>query len=153
MPLMVQRDDPRADDIRSLLATHLAFAHGVTPAEFSFALDVEELADPSVSFFSAREDGRLLGIAALKKLDDEHAELKSMHARADARNRGVGRALLERIVEHATAQGYRRISLETGTTVDFAPARTLYASAGFIPCDAFADYRPSPYNMFMTRRL
>lgn len=74
-------DNPRAEDVRALMAIHLGFSLGVTPPEYSFALDSDELADPSVTFFSAREAGRLVGIAALQRLDDTHAELKSMHTR------------------------------------------------------------------------
>ncbi len=153
MKLDLAIDDPRGADVRALLAIHLAFARGVTPAEYSFALDVDQLVDPSVTFFSARSEGRLLGIAALKRLDDNHAELKSMHTSQAERGRGVGRALVEYIVSFARAEGYHRISLETGTTDEFAAARTLYARLGFVPCEVFGDYRPSPYNTFMTMGL
>lgn len=75
-------EDPRADDVRALLAIHLAFSRRATPAEYSFALDVEQLVEPGVTFFSARDAGRLIGVAALKRLDEAHAELKSMHTLA-----------------------------------------------------------------------
>lgn len=153
MPLVVTPDDPRSDDVRALLATHLSFSRGVTPAEYSFALDVEELAEPSVVFFSARRDGALIGIAALKHLDRTRAELKSMHTREDERGRGVGRAVLGYILGFARDQGYEEISLETGTTEEFAAARALYAGSGFQPCPPFGGYRASPYNTFMTLRL
>ena len=45
------------------------------------------------------------------------------------------------------------MSLETGTTAAFAPARALYQSAGFVPCGAFAGYQPSQDNLFMTLEL
>ena len=153
MKLDLAIDDPRAVDVRALLATHLAFARGVTPAEYSFAFDVDQLVDPSITLFSARTEGRLLGIAALKRLDENHAELKSMHTSQAERGRGVGRALVEHIVSFARGEGYRRISLETGTTDDFLAARRLYARLGFVPCEVFGSYQPSPYNTFMTMRL
>jgi putative acetyltransferase len=153
MVLAIRVDDPRAGDVRELLAVHLGFSRGVTPVEFSFALDVEQLVEPGVTFFSARRAGNLVGIAALKRLDETHAELKSMHTRDVERGRGVGRALVEHIVAFARAAGYRQVSLETGTTEDFAAARALYASVGFEPCAAFADYQPSAYNTFMTMSL
>ena len=151
--LEITVDDPRAADIRELLAAHRAFARAVTPAEYSFALDVDELAKPEVTFFSARSKGWLVGVGALKRLDDDHAEIKSMHTRQTRRGRGVGRALVEHMVDFARASGYRRVSLETGTTDDFIPARTLYEHAGFEPCGPFADYAPSPHNTFMTITL
>jgi predicted nucleic-acid-binding protein len=77
--LHVGVDDPRAEDVRALLAIHLGFSRGATPAEYSFALDVDQLLDPTITFFSGRAAGRLVGFAALKRLDEAHAELKSMH--------------------------------------------------------------------------
>ena len=153
MRLVVDKDDPRADDVGALLQTHLAFSRGVTPAEYAFALDVEELADPSVTFFSARRDGALMGVAALKRLDQDTAEVKSMHTRGDERGRGVGRAILEHILDFARSEGYLVVNLETGTTEEFAAARALYASSGFRPCAPFGRYEASPYNTFMTLRL
>lgn len=153
MLLVVDRDDPRADDVGALLMRHLAFSRGVTPAEYAFALDVEGLADPSVTFFSARQGGVLMGIAALKRLDQRTAEVKSMHTREDERGRGVGRAILEHILDFARSEGYLVVNLETGTTEEFSAARALYASSGFRPCPPFGQYEASPYNTFMTLRL
>ena len=153
MELVIRNDDPRAEDVRELLATHLAFSRGVTPAEYSFALDLDQLVDPGITFFSARRAGHLVGIAALKRLDETHGELKSMHTREAERGRGVGRALVEHILGFARGAGYRRVSLETGATEDFVAARTLYTRIGFKGCAAFADYHPSPYNTFMTMDL
>jgi putative acetyltransferase len=150
MDLDIAMDDPRAEDVRALLATHLAFSRGTTPAEYAFALDVEQLVDPAVTFFSARERGRLVGIAALRRLDEERAELKSMHTNATDRGRGAGRALVEFLLAFARAEGMRRVSLETGATDEFIAARTLYADVGFVPCEPFGSYRASPYNTFMT---
>lgn len=148
---MIVEDDPRAADVQELLRTHLAFSRTVTPAEYSFALDVEGLVDPSVTFFGARRDGELLGIGALKHHDVDLVEVKSMHTRELARGGGVGRAMIEHLLEVARGRGYRRVSLETGTGDDFAAARTLYSKVGFQPCEAFADYEPSAYNTFMTQ--
>ena len=151
--LEIAVDDPRAADVRELLAAHRAFAREVTPVEHSFALDVDELAEPDVAFFSARSNGWLVGVGALKRLDDTHAEIKSMHTRQTRRGRGVGRALVEHLLDFARSAGYRRVSLETGTTDEFIPARVLYERAGFEPCEPFGDYAPSPYNTFMTISL
>jgi putative acetyltransferase len=76
-----------------------------------------------------------------------------MHTAAEARRRGVGRAIVDHLLAVAAARGVRRVSLETGAGEAFAPARTLYASAGFVPCGAFGDYRATAYNTFMTRSL
>ena len=153
MELEIAVDDPRSEDVRELLATHLELSQVLTPPEYSFALGADDLAVDGVTFFSARRRGNLVGFAALKRLDADHAELKSMHTRESERRRGVGRALVEHLVAFARAEGYRRISLETGSTDDFVPARQLYVELGFRPCEPFGNYEASPYNTFMTRRL
>lgn len=146
-------EDPRSGDVRALLETHLAFSRSVTPVGYSFALDVEDLAEPGVTFFCARANGRLVGVGALKRLDQLHAELKSMHTTEAARGRGVGRAMVRHVLTFARAEGYRRVSLETGTMEVFAPARALYSKSGFEPCGPFGDYEASPYNTWMTMSL
>lgn len=150
MEITIAVDDPRGDDVRALLRTHLDFSRGSSPPEFSFALDVDQLADPAVTFFTARRDGALVGVAALQRLDQAHAELKSMHTRAEERGRGVGRALVDHLLAHARAQGYRQVSLETGATEEFAAARALYLRAGFVACPPFGRYQASDFNTFMT---
>ncbi len=150
MGLHIEPDDPTADDVRAVLARHLAFAHEVTPPEGVHVLGVEGLVDPDVAFFSARSDGRVLGVGALKRLDRAHAELKSMHTVEEARGRGVGRALVAHLLAVATDRGYRRVSLETGVMEAFAPARALYAALGFSPCAPFGEYVSSPTSACMT---
>ena len=150
---MIAPDDPLAEDVRGLLERHLAHARANTAPEDVYALEADALRDPSVTFFSFRADGELLGVAALKRLDDRHAEIKSMHTAEAARGQGIGRALVDHLVAVARDAGYRRVSLETGSGPAFAAARRLYASAGFSPCGAFADYRPSPNSAYMTMSL
>ena len=143
-------DDPRADDIRALLERHLVFVNGQSPPEDVHALDLPGLLDPSVTFFSFRDEGELLGVGALKRLGPHHAELKSMHTTDAARRRGVGRALVDHLLGFARERGFHQVSLETGSMDGFAPARALYAGAGFRPCPPFADYRPSDNSTFLT---
>jgi len=151
--LVIGAEDPRSPDVRSLLEKHLAFAHEVTPAGHVHALEVERLVDPSVTFFSARRGGVLVGVGALRRLDDTHAELKSMHTTEVARGRGVGRAMVAYILDFAARCHYQRVSLETGTMEAFAPARSLYARAGFVPCEPFGGYTANPHSTCMTISL
>ncbi len=153
MPIAIGSDDPRDPGCRALLERHLAFARATTPPEHIHALGVEELIDPAVTFFSARDDGDVVAVGAIKHLDEAHAELKSMHTRRELRGRGVGGAMVEHLLGYARSRGYRRVSLETGTMAEFAPARALYAGLGFVPCRPFADYSESPYSICMTLAL
>jgi putative acetyltransferase len=146
-------DDPGASDVLLLLGRHLTLMRSISPPEDVHALDADGLADPAVTFFSYRQDGRLLAVGALKELGGGHGEVKSMHTAVAARGRGIGRLLLAHILEVARGRGYRRLSLETGSMDEFRPARSLYESSGFTYCDAFADYRPSPNSAFMTLAL
>jgi putative acetyltransferase len=146
-------DDPNAADVRELLRRHLEFAKANTPPEDVHAIDVDQLVDPAVTFYSYRRDGELLAVGALKQLDGRHAELKSMHTAAAARGRGIGRAMVEHLIGVARDHGFGRMSLETGSTQAFAPARSLYVQAGFTPCGPFGDYLPGRGNTFMTLAL
>jgi putative acetyltransferase len=150
---VIAEDSPAAADVRALLARHLEFTTATSPPEDMHALDADRLLDPAVTFFSFRRDGEVLGVGALKRLGGQHAELKSMHTVAAARGRGIGRAMVEHLIGVAREQGYRRLSLETGSMAEFAPARALYARAGFEPCAPFGDYAPSPNSTFMTMAL
>ena len=150
---VISVDDPRRPEVRALLERHLAFCLSETPPEHSFALDVDGLLDPKVTFVSLRDGGSVLGVAAIKELDAAHAEIKSMHTTAEARGRGVGRALLGHLLDTARARGYRRVSLETGTTPGFTAARALYESAGFTPAGPFADYPQTDDNTFYSLAL
>ena len=148
--LKIELDDPRADDVVALLERHLAFANEHSPPEDVHALDLDGLLDPAVTFFSARRDRQLLAIGALKQLDETHGELKSMHTAAVARGQGIGRAMVDHLVGVARARGYRRVSLETGSTDPFVPARSLYERSGFTPCGPFGDYVESRNSAFLT---
>lgn len=146
-------DDPQAEDVRALLEAHLQFARSVTPICDVHALDVEGLLDPAVTLFSARRDGDLEGVGALRELDPTHGEIKSMHTAAAARGRGVGRVIVDHLVAVAGERGYHRVSLETGAMAAFAPARALYESAGFTRCEPFGEYTDNPNSVCMTYRL
>jgi putative acetyltransferase len=146
-------DDPRVDDVRAVLSRHLDFMHAQSPPEDVHALDVEGLVDPDVTFFSLRRDGELLALGALKRLDAEHAEVKSMHTVEAMRGKGIAAAMVGYLIGVARARGFSRLSLETGTGDAFAPARSLYTKTGFHPCGPFGDYAASPYSCFMTLDL
>jgi putative acetyltransferase len=150
---LIAVDDPEAPDVRDLLSRHLAVMASHSPPENVFSLDVSGLLDPAVTLYGYRRAGGLLAIGALKYLGSRHGELKSMHTAAEARGAGIGRAMLNHLIGVARDRGYQRLSLETGSMAGFAPARALYASAGFTECGAFAGYEASPHSTFMSLSL
>lgn len=133
-----------------LLTDHLTDMFATSPAESVHALDVSGLAVPEVTFWTIADGDELVGCVALKELDAEHGELKSMRTDAAARGRGLGARLLEHVLAEAARRGYRRVSLETGSQEFFRPARTLYAKYGFVECGPFGDYVLDPHSVFMT---
>jgi putative acetyltransferase len=150
--------DIRLGDLRDarvvrLLDDHLTDMFSTSPAESVHALDVSGLSVPEVSFWTIGDADDLLGCVALKELDPEHGELKSMRTDAAARGRGLGARLLEHVLAEAARRGYRRVSLETGAEEFFRPARTLYAKYGFRECEPFAEYASDPNSVFMTLEL
>ena len=151
--MTIGTEDPRSEEVRRLLERHLEFAYTHTPPEDVHAFDADALVDPAVSFYGCRLDGHLIGVGALKLLDDRHAELKSMHTTEEARGRGVGRRMVAHLLDVARSRVVTRVSLETGTGSPFAPARSLYSAAGFEPCAPFGDYTATAHNMFMTKNL
>ncbi len=151
--LVITIADPLSPEVVALLERHLAFAHLQSPACHVHALEPEKLRDPAVTFYGARRDGRLVGVGALRQLEPGHAELKSMHTLEEERGRGVGSAILAHLLSVAAEQNLRRVSLETGTQEGFAPARRMYARAGFRTCAPFADYTENPFSTCMTLEL
>jgi putative acetyltransferase len=143
-------DDPQ---VAELLEDHLRDMRSVSPPESVHALDLSKLKKPEITFWSVWNGAELVGCGALKRLDAEHAELKSMRTARSYRRVGLGKLILEHIMGEARRRGYRRLSLETGSMPFFEPARTLYASYGFVECPPFADYRVDPYSVCMTRGL
>jgi|SRR4051794_35408619 putative acetyltransferase len=153
MPIAIQADDLDSLDVQYLVELHYAELRSISPPDACHVLPATGLRDRAVTLWSARENGELLGVAALKELASDHGEVKSMRAAPQALGRGVGRALLRHIVAEATARGYQRLSLETGNTEPFAAALRLYASEGFQPWGPFAGYADTPFSSFLTRRL
>lgn len=148
--MRIDLDDPERDDVRALLEEHLRDMHAITPAGSVHALDVRRLKVPSITFWSVRDGDTLLGCGALKELDATHGEVKSMRTPAALRHRGAGRAMIAHLIEVARARGYARLSLETGATAPFVPARRLYESVGFTACGRFGDYPDDPHSVFLT---
>lgn len=153
MSIQIRRDTPLAPEVLPLLQRHLDLMWASSPPESVHALDPAELATPDIAFFTLREGEVVLGMGAVKRIDAGHAEIKSMHVVAEARGRGLARVLLDHLVAEARALGYGRLSLETGVEDVFAPARALYAKAGFIQCPPFEGYWDDPNSDFMTLSL
>ena len=136
-----------------LLNEHLLSMAGLSPPESVHALDLDGLKVPEVTFWCAWDGENLMGCGALKELQSDHAEIKSMRTAEQYLRRGVAAALLEHIVRTAENRGFARLSLETGSADAFLPAQSLYQAYGFKLCPPFADYVLDPHSIFMTLEL
>jgi putative acetyltransferase len=151
--MYIKVDDLSGAEIQELLREHLRNMALHSPPESVHALDVEALRKPGITFWTAWEGDQLLGCGALKELDAQHGEVKSMRTSTSHLRKGVAKMLLGHILEEAKRRSYSRVSLETGSPAAFEPARRLYASFGFEYCGPFADYVEDPYSVFMTKEL
>lgn len=149
----IRIDDLTGPEIRALLAEHLDNMYALSPPESVHALDVTALMKPDITFWTVWSDGALLGCGALKEIGSAHGEIKSMRTVTAHRRKGVARAMLEHIMGEARRRLYRRLSLETGSIAEFAPARALYERFGFTYCPPFGDYVDDPNSVFLTRIL
>jgi putative acetyltransferase len=149
----IELDDLSGPEIAELLKEHLAGMFVQSPPESVHALPIQDLRSPDITFWSVWENGKLLGCGALKELDLQHGEIKSMRTASAHLRKGVARAVVHHIIAEAKRRGYRRLSLETGSMAAFEPARQLYASCGFTYCEPFADYVLDRNSVFMTMEL
>jgi putative acetyltransferase len=153
MTYTITNESPMGADLALLMQRHTQDMHADTPPESIHMMDASQLAIPEVAFFVLREAGEPLVMGAFKRIDAGHAEIKSMHVLAEARGRGLSRAMLDHLVAEAKAAGFQRLSLETGVQPTFVAARALYYKAGFTDCPPFEGYTLDPNSVFMTRSL
>ncbi|MED4228025.1 GNAT family N-acetyltransferase [Neobacillus cucumis] len=149
----IKIDNLTGPEIAELIREHL---HGMTfnsPPESIHALNLEQLRRPEITFWSAWEGQDLLGCGALKELDQQHGEIKSMRTSSQHLRKGVAKRMLQHIIDEAKRRGYQRLSLETGSMAAFEPAKNLYARFGFQYCEPFADYIEDPNSVFMTLKI
>ena len=151
--LNVCRDTPENPEVQALLTRHFALMRASSPEESCHVMEPGALLERGVLLFAARDGGTVLGVGALARLEAGHGELKSMHTAAEARGRGVARAILSALLEAARSDEMTRVSLETGSAEMFAHARALYAAHGFEERQHIGDYVLAPLSVFKTRMI
>src|SRR5438045_5758335 len=150
MEFEIRIDDLSGPEIAALLAEHLECAAKVSPRESRHALDLDGLRKPEITFWSVWRGKELAGCGALKELDPEHGEVKSMRTATAHLRKGVAAAVLQHIIAEAKRRRYRKLSLETGSMDYFEPARRLYQKFGFKRCAPFAGYVEDTNSVCMT---
>ena len=89
-------------------------------------------------FLVATSGGRIVGMGGLRRASGGLAEITRMRVHPDSQRRGIGRAVLRRLIERARELGYTGLAL--GTTVGQTAARKLYESEGFVETGRSAQY-------------
>lgn len=151
--MQIKLDDLSSIEVALLLQEHLQEMRATSPLESVHALDLTELKDASVQFWTAWDGQELAGCAAIKKLDDQQAEIKSMRTAKKFKHQGVASQLLQHIIVQAKVGEYKNLSLETGSMDYFLPAHALYLKHGFTFCGPFSDYQEDPNSKFMSLDL
>jgi len=147
--LEIRLDDLSGQQVQDLLAAHLAGMQENSPPDSVYALDLSGLRHPDVSVWTAWDAAELIGIGALKQLSPSAGEIKSMRTDTRHLRKGVGLAILDHIIAEARQRGYRRLSLETGSGLEFDAALSLYRKRGFENGEPFGDYVSSDFNEFL----
>ena len=137
-------------EVLELLNKHLTELRSVSPEGSAHVLDIEGLKDQNIKFWSLWEDNLLMGCGALKFLNKEHGEFKSIRVEDRFRKKDNGIKILKHLIFEAKKLNIKRISVETGTGDFFTPARKLFNKCGFKLCKPFAHYKEDPNSCYMS---
>ena len=137
-------------EVLELLNKHFIELRSVSPEESTHVLDIEGLKDQNIKFWSLWEGNLLMGCGALKFLNKEHGEFKSIRVEDRFRKKDNGIKILKHLIFEAKKLNIKKISLETGTGNFFTPARKLFNKCGFKLCKPFAHYKEDPNSCYMT---
>ena len=103
------------------------------------------------TYLIARVDGKPIGCAALRPLDEVTAELRRMYVLPSFRGQGIARMLIQEIEKAAVNFKYATIRLETGNRQPQAVA--LYEACGYRQIEAFGPYVGDPTSICFEKQL
>ena len=140
-------------EVNDLLKKHFIELRSVSPAGSTHVLDIDGLKDPSIKFWSLWENNKLIGCGALKFLEKDHGEFKSIRVADEFRKKGIGERIINHLIEEAKKLEISKLSIETGAGEFFAPARKLFNKFGFKKSEPFAHYKVDPNSCYFTLDL
>ena len=143
-------DHPEVND---LLVKHFIELKGASPEGSAHVLDIPGLKISSIKFWSLWEDEKLFGCGALKFLNHEHGEFKSIRIHDNYRNQGNGIKVIDHLISEAKKLNIKRLSIETGAGKFFDPARKLFKKCNFLPCEPFAHYKKDMNSIYLTKLI
>ena len=137
-------------NVHELLIKHFIELRSVSPEGSTHVLDIAGLKDPTIKFWSLWEENDLVGVGALKFLDKEHGEFKSIRVNDKFRNKKNGIKIIDHLINEAQKLNVKKLSLETGAGEFFLPARKLFISSGFKVCEPFSHYKDDDNSVYMS---
>ena len=137
-------------EVHELLVKHFIELRSVSPEDSCHVLDIAGLKDPTIKFWSLWDDDQLIGAGALKFLDKEHGEFKSIRVNDKFRNKKNGIKIINHLINEAIKLNIKKLSLETGAGEFFLPARKLFVSCGFKVCAPFSHYKEDINAVYMS---
>ena len=140
-------------EVNNLLTKHFIELRSVSPEGSAHVLDIPGLKDPTIKFWSLWDEGELVGCGALKLLEKEHGEFKSIRVADRYRKNGMGEKIIAHLIDQAKQIGIKKLSIETGSGDFFAPARKLFKQFGFKKCKPFAHYKEDPNSCYYTLNI
>ena len=140
-------------EVNNLLKKHFIELRSVSPAGSTHVLDIDGLKDPSIKFWSLWENNKLVGCGALKFLEKNHGEFKSIRVADEFKKKGIGERIINHLIEEAKKLKISKLSIETGAGEFFLPARKLFSKFGFKKCPPFAHYKDDPNSCYYTLNL
>ena len=140
-------------EVNQLLTKHFIELRAASPKGSTHVLDIPGLKVPTIKFWSLWQDDKLMGCGALKFLDQDHGEFKSIRLHDDFRGKGNGIKVVNHLIFEAKKLNIKRLSIETGASKFFAPARKLFDNCGFVPCAPFAHYKEDVNSLYLTKHL
>ena len=140
-------------EVNNLLKKHFIELRSVSPAGSTHVLDINGLKDPSIKFWSLWENNKLVGCGALKFLEKNHGEFKSIRVADEFKKKGIGERIINHLIEEAKKLKISKLSIETGAGDFFLPARNLFSKFGFKKCPPFAHYKDDPNSCYYTLNI
>jgi len=140
-------------EVNKLLNKHFIELRSVSPAGSTHVLDIAGLKDQSIKFWSLWKNNEIIGCGALKFLEKNHGEFKSIRVTDKFRKTGIGEKLIDHLIEEAKKLEISKLSVETGAGEFFLPARKLFSKFGFKACPPFAHYKEDPNSCYYTLNL
>ena len=140
-------------EVNELLTKHFVELRAASPEGSAHVLDIPGLKVPSIKFWSLWDGKKLIGCGALKFLDEEHGEFKSIRIHDNFRKQGQGINVINHLINEAKKLNIKRISIETGAGDFFIPARKLFKRTGFSECEPFAHYKVDINSVYLTKKI